>query len=188
MRDLATNEGRDDDALLAALAAGDRGAADLLVEHTYKTVFSYLRRLCGDSEQAADLTQETYRKAWAALSGFRGGAQFSTWLCRIAHNVYLNQMRRPRRWAPLQERQEESLPDPAPSADVTLGHAAEADVLRRAVLQLSDEQRFAVTAHYWGELPVREIARLQGVSGVAIRKRLARALLVLARTLGAAEP
>ena len=48
--------------------------------------------------------------------------------------------------------------------------------LRRAVLALPEELRFAVTAHFWGEVPVREIARQEGLSSVAIRKRLRRAV------------
>jgi RNA polymerase sigma factor (sigma-70 family) len=53
--------------------------------------------------------------------------------------------------------------------------------LRRAVMLLPDELRFAVSAHYWGDAPVREIARIEGVSEVAIRKRLKRAFAVLRR-------
>jgi RNA polymerase sigma-70 factor (ECF subfamily) len=173
--------------LLAAMAAGDREAAERLVERTYRGVFAMLRRLCGDSELAADLTQETYRKAWDALHGFNGRAQFSTWLCRIAYNVFLNHLRRPRRLVPLEERLEEAVRDPSPAADELLGAAAEGDRLRRAVLRLPEEQRFTVTALYWGGRSVREIALDQGVSGVAIRKRLRRALETLARLLAEEE-
>ena len=169
--------------LLAAMAAGDREAAERLVERTYRGVYALLRRLCGDSDLAADLTQETYRKAWDALAGFQGQAQFSTWLCRIAYNVFLNHLRRPRRLVPLEERVEESIQDPSPAADEILGEAAAGDRLRRAVMLLPDEQRFTVTALYWGDRSVREIALDQGVSGVAIRKRLKRALATLARNL-----
>jgi RNA polymerase sigma-70 factor (ECF subfamily) len=172
--------------LLAAMAAGDRAAAERLVERSYRGVYAFLRRLCGDPELAADLTQETYRKAWGALAGFDGRAQFSTWLCRIAYHVFLNHLRRPRRRRPLEERAE-AAPDPAPGADEVLGQAIEGERLRRAVLLLPDEQRFTVTALYWGERTVREVALDQGVSGVAIRKRLKRALGALARLLAEEE-
>jgi RNA polymerase sigma-70 factor (ECF subfamily) len=173
--------------LLAAMAAGDRAAAEQLVERTYRGVFALLRRLCGDPDLAADLTQETYRKAWNALHGFNGRAQFSTWLCRIAYNVFLNHLRRPRRLVPLDERLEEAIHDPSPAVDELLGQAAEGDRLRRAVLRLPEEQRFTVTALYWGGRSVREIALDQGVSSVAIRKRLKRALESLGRLLGEEE-
>lgn len=187
MRDLARTDEDHEDRLVAAMAAGDRDAAERLVERTYRGVYALLRRLCGDSDLAADLTQETYRRAWDALSGFHGRAQFSTWLCRIAYNAFLNHLRRPRRLVPLEERFEETVEDPAPTVDQTLGEAAEAGRLRRAVLLLPEEQRFLVTALYWGGRSVREVALEEGVSGVAIRKRLRRALDKLALLLASEE-
>lgn len=169
--------------LLEALAAGDREAAERLVERTYRTVYGLLRRLCGDTDLAADLTQETYRKAWDALAGFDGRAQFSTWLCRIAYNTFLNHLRRPRRLVALDEAMEATVPDPAPGADDTVGQAAEGDRLRRAVMALPEDLRYMVTAIFWGEVPVKEIASQEGVTTVAIRKRLKKALNILAHTL-----
>jgi DNA-directed RNA polymerase specialized sigma24 family protein len=55
--------------------------------------------------------------------------------------------------------------------------------LRRAVLALPEELRFAVTAHFWGEVPVRDIARQEGLSTMAIRKRLRRAVARLRTAL-----
>lgn len=176
-------DGAQERRLLAAVAAGDRTAAEQLVERTYRGVFSLQRRLCGDPDLAADLTQETYRKAWDALPGFDGRAQFSTWLFRIAYTTFLNHMRRPRRLVPLEEKHESSVPDPAPPADETVDRGAAGDRLRRAVLSLPEELRFTVTALFWGDLPVKEIARQEGVTPVAIRKRLKRALGMLALTL-----
>jgi RNA polymerase sigma-70 factor (ECF subfamily) len=170
--------------LLAALAAGDREAAERLVEQTYRGVFALLRRLCGDQDLASDLTQETYRKAWDALSGFDGRARFSTWLCRIAYNTFLNHLRRPRRMVPLEDTIEATVADPAPAADETVGQTVAGDRLRKAVLALPEDLRFTVTALFWGDLPVKEVARQEGVTTVAIRKRLKKALRLLERTLG----
>lgn len=181
MRDRSDGEeGR----LLSALAAGDREAAERLVERTYRGVFALLRRLCGDPDLASDLTQETYRKAWDALSGFDGRAQFSTWLCRIAYNTFLNHLRRPHRLVPLEDKHEATVADPAPAADETVGQMAAGDRLRRAVLTLPEDLRFTVTALFWGDLPVKEVARQEGVTAVAIRKRLKKALRLLEHALG----
>jgi RNA polymerase sigma-70 factor (ECF subfamily) len=175
----AGEEGR----LLAALAAGDRQAAERLVERTYRGVYSLLRRLCGDPDLAADLTQDTYRKAWDALPGFDRRSQFSTWLFRIAYTTFLNHLRRPRRLVPLEERHEAAVPDPAPAADEVVDRAVEGDRLRRAVLALPEDLRYTVTAVFWGELPVKEIARQEGITTVAIRKRLKKAFRLLALAL-----
>jgi RNA polymerase sigma-70 factor (ECF subfamily) len=165
-------ESRNETALVASLASGDRGAAELLVAHTYEMVYAALHRLChGDVELASDLTQDTYRKAWQSLGSFDRRARFGTWLYRIAYNTFLNHVRRPK----LVEQLDENAPppaDPAPDPAEALAERQRAARLRRAILALPDELRFTLTARYWGELEVEEIARLEQVTGAAIRKRL----------------
>ncbi len=171
-------------ALLVAAASGDREAAGRLVDATYSAVYAALYRLAGgDRELAADLTQETYRKAWAALAGFNGRSRFSTWLYRIAYNTFLNHVRRPRPMLPLQERHHSATPDDAPDGEEMAALRQEAARLRRAVLDLPETLRLMITARYWGEVPVREIARAEGITQPAVRKRLKRALAMLARAL-----
>lgn len=170
--------------LLHAAAGGDRRAAERLVAATYREVYGALHRLAaGDPDLAADLTQETYRKAWAALPGFRGRARFSTWLYRIAYTTFLSHARRPRRLIPLEDELAQAADDPAPGPEEDAARHADEERLRRAVLALPEDLRFTVTARYWRSLAVREIARLEGVTGVAIRKRLARAQRLLAERL-----
>jgi RNA polymerase sigma factor (sigma-70 family) len=76
-----------------------------------------------------------------------------------------------------------NLPDPGKSPEDAMLSAIRSELLRRAVLALPEGQSFAVTARYWAELPVREIAALQGISTVAVRKRLKKALSRLAVAL-----
>ena len=162
---------------------GDAAAADRLATETYRKVFAWLFKLTGDEELAADLTQETYRKAWRALSGFRGGCAVSSWLCRIAYTTFLNHIRRPRVLVPLDEQRQSSVPDPGESPESSLLAAIEGERLRRAVRALPEPLSFAVAARYWADLPTREIAALQEVSPVTIRKRLRKALARLAVAL-----
>jgi len=175
----------DDEAVLWQRAAkGDLDAADALARCTYRAVYASLCRLCGGNEDlAADLTQETYRKAWRSIGKFRGGSKFSTWLYRIAYNTFLTHVRGPRRLEPLTEEQIDRLLDPNETPAESTARSAEAERLRRAILDLPDELRFAVTARFWAELSVTEIARHQGLSAVGIRKRLKRAYRQLATTL-----
>jgi RNA polymerase sigma-70 factor (ECF subfamily) len=184
---------RDDEEgrLLAAVAGGDRRAAERLVEGTYRPIYALLCRLTGgDVETAADLTQETYRKAWASLARFAGGSKLSTWLFRIAYTTFLNHVRRPHRVVAVDDLDESPAAargagsDPAPAPDEALLRAREGERLRRAVLALPEELRDTVAARFWGELPVAEIARQQGVTAAAIRKRLRKATAILAQTLG----
>ncbi|HEX7707088.1 MAG TPA: sigma-70 family RNA polymerase sigma factor [Thermoanaerobaculia bacterium] len=166
-------------ALLQAVKAGDTAAAEELVDRTYAAVFASACRLCGDRELAADLTQETYQKAWAALGSFDGRSQIFTWLYRIAYTTFLNHIRRPRRMTSLEENPQLEVADTTPGADELLSSAEEGEQLRSAVLKLSDDLRFTVTAHFWGGLAVREIAAVEGITTVAVRKRLHRAFTLL---------
>lgn len=195
--------GREDKRLLSALRRADgaeRRAAEELVETSWRQTYAALFRLTGgDADLAADLTQEAYRKAWDALAGFDGRARFSTWLYRIAYTTFLNHVRRPQRVVPLEERlggvdddaplpdRDGGLADPAPPSDEALAAARTHERLRRAVLALPEHLRYTVTARYWGELPVRQIARQEGVTTVAVRKRLKKANGLLAATLAAEE-
>lgn len=174
--------------LSAALADGDRQAAERLVERSYRSIYRALFRLTGgDAELAADLTQDTYRRAWTSLSSFEGRASFSTWAYRIAYTTYLNHVRRPRRLTPLTEEAAAVVEDPTPGPEGSLRKAREAERLRRAVLDLPEDLRFTVTAHYWGELSPPQIARQIGISAVAVRKRLKRARTLLEAALSTVE-
>jgi len=165
--------------LLAAIREGDRAAAEELVERTYSAVFASLCRMCGDSDLASDLTQETYQKAWAALPGFDGRSQLFTWLYRIAYTTFLNHVRRPRRTSSLDEEDAVEVRDQSRLVDEVIEENEESERLRAAVLQLPEDLRFTVTAHFWGGLAVKEIAGIEEITTVAIRKRLHRAFSIL---------
>ena len=169
----------DEQTLLTAIRQGDTAAAEELVERTYSAVFASVFRLCGDRDLAADLTQETYQKAWSALPRFDGRSQLFTWLYRIAYTTFLNHVRRPRRMTSLDEPDAIDVRDQSPRADEVLSEHEEAERLRKAVMQLPEDMRFTVTAHFWGGLPVKEIAQIEGITTVAIRKRLHRAFSIL---------
>ena len=174
----------DERRLLADYARGDRGAAERLVAGTYRQVYAFLAKLCGgDADLAADLTQDTYRKAWDALPRFDGRSRFSTWLCRIAYTTFLNHIRRPRRVVPIEEEVADRVADPEPSPEEQAGLAVSGERLRHAVMALPEPLRETVTAHFWGGTDIPDIAREEGVTAVAIRKRIKKALSVLAHSL-----
>jgi RNA polymerase sigma factor (sigma-70 family) len=73
---------------------GDVAAASELVTLFYQRIFAYLRRLSGNDEDAADLTQKTFERTWQSLGSYQKRSTFSTWLHGIAHHVYLDWRRK----------------------------------------------------------------------------------------------
>ena len=175
---------REEREILRQAAAGDRRAAERLLEATYAQTFAALLKMTGgDRETAADLTQETYRRAWKAFGSFDGRSRFATWLYRIAYTSFLNHIRRPRPVESLDEDQAERLPASAEAQDQRAVRLDDASRLRRAVLALPEELRFTVTARFWGDMEVKEIAEIEKVTGAAIRKRLKTATAKLRQAL-----
>ena len=171
--------------LLSSFMRGDRQAAEALVDRSYKSIYAFLYRLCGEDESlACDLTQETYQKAWKSMAEFDGRSQFSTWLYRIAYNTFLNHVRRPLRIVPIDDRSHSVPEDCGPGLEEQLMDNETKERLRHAVMNLPDDLRFTITARYWGDLSVRDIARMERVSVVAVRKRLKRAFTSIALFFG----
>jgi RNA polymerase sigma-70 factor, ECF subfamily len=162
---------------------GSREAAERLATESYSQLFASCCRMTGDPDRAADLVQETYRKAWQSLASFRGDSRFSTWLFRIAFTTHLKQLRRPRLVLPIEPEREAAIPDPGPSPEADAARRERGEQLRRAVATLPDELRFPISAHYWADTPVREIAAVVGITPVAIRKRMAKAFRLIAAQL-----
>jgi len=85
------------DRLVTAARGGDRPAFDELVRRTYVDTYTLALRLTAHEEDARDVVQETYLRAWKGLDGFRGDAQFTTWLYRITANTAYTTVKRRRR-------------------------------------------------------------------------------------------
>src|SRR5215207_1057014 len=85
------------DRLVTAARDGDRPAFDELVRRTYVDTYTLALRLTAHEEDARDVVQETYLRAWKGLDGFRGDAQFTTWLYRITANTAYTTVKRRRR-------------------------------------------------------------------------------------------
>ncbi len=166
--------------------AGDREAAGELVSLFYERLYAWLRRLAGSEEDAADLTQKTFARAWASLESWQGRSSFSTWLHGIGHHVYVDWRRaQPPASVPLDEWWAHS-PDDAPDPFET---AAERDLSERLfahVERLDEDTRQTVHLHYYQGLSLAETAEVLGVATSTVKYRLRQALDFLRTRL--AEP
>jgi RNA polymerase sigma-70 factor, ECF subfamily len=148
---------------------GDTKAAEELVETYHARVFSYLARLCGGIEDAEDLTQLTFSKAWLSLSTYKARSKFSTWLFRIAYNVYVDWLRGRKETLSFHSGWWEDHVDPGPSPRQTTAEKEMGQHLLRAVEGLDEEKRHTVHLHYFADLSIRDTARVLGVSTSTVK-------------------
>jgi RNA polymerase sigma-70 factor, ECF subfamily len=184
----ASDLGAADDATLARLAAaGDRSAFDVVVERHRRTVYRVCFRFVGNHEDASDLAQDVFVRAWRGLARFKGDAALSTWLYRIAVNTCLNKVSA--RTPPTEpigdlDRFADTHAD-APGAELRRRERSAA--VRRAIQALPRKQRATLILRAYHELPHQEIAGILGSSVGAVKANFFHALGNLKRILGS-EP
>lgn len=173
-----------DEELAAAAAGGDRGAFDALVRRHERLVFRLLWGFAGGREEALDLTQVVFLKAWRALGSFRGEASFRSWLLRIAHHEGLNRVRAEGRRGTAVPVEEEGPAFAAPAAqEEALLERERRSRLRRALAGLHERYRQPIELRYFHRLPIREIAGVLGTSEAMTKNLLFRGLRHLRRAV-----
>jgi len=155
--------------------AGDVAAFGALVRRHQEQVFRFLHRMLDAREEAKELTQDVFVKAWQALPGWRPEAAFSTWLLQIARNAALDQLRRRQvvRFAPLEEGLE--VADEAPGPEARYASRQRQAQLERALRRLAAEHREILLLREVEGLAYGELASVLGIAEGTVKSRLARA-------------
>jgi RNA polymerase sigma-70 factor (ECF subfamily) len=176
----------DDTALVAASLAGRREAFDVIVERHRRSVYQVCYRFVNNHEDASDLSQEAFVRAWRGLRKFKGEAALSTWLYRIAVNVCLNRVsaKRPETEPIGVDRFEDPRAED-PGAGLVRGERAAA--VRRAIAALPDKQRATLILRAYHDLSHQQIADILGSSVGAVKANFFHALGNLKKILGS-EP
>ena len=187
----AVADHRADAALVARAQAGEQAAFRQLFEGYSPLVYRIAYRLLGDAEDAADLTQDIFVRAYQRLASLRDGQAFHAWITRMAINGCHDRLRR-RRPPSLSldapppggdERMEWALPAEHAEVDAPLLSRELAAQVEAALQTLSLEHRTVVVLHHLESLPVEQIAGLLGVPIGTVKSRLARARAELKRVL-----
>jgi RNA polymerase sigma-70 factor (ECF subfamily) len=163
--------------LVAAAKDGDRTAFDALVRLTYADTYTLAYRLTGDEEDARDVVQDAYLRAFRGIKRFRGDAAFSTWLYRITANCASSQVARRSR------ARHEELDDDAPFTDgradrdpeLRADLADDRERIEAALKELPPRLRAVVVLRDIYDLPHESIAAELGISEAAAKVRLHRA-------------
>ncbi|HUR18971.1 MAG TPA: sigma-70 family RNA polymerase sigma factor [Acidimicrobiales bacterium] len=164
--------------LVTAAKAGDQSAFEELVRVTHAAAYTLAFRMTGNEEDAKDVVQEAYLRAWKGLKRFRGDAKFNTWLYRITANCAVTHLSRRTkdRHDALGEEEREADPravDTDPGAH--LGAGDDRRILQSALQSLSPEMRAVVVLRDIYDLPHEAIAAELGISEGAAKVRLHRA-------------
>ena len=184
---------RSDAELVQRAKEGDAGAFELLYARYHARVYRLLYGMLGNREDAVDLTQEVFVRAWIELPRLQIEKTLYGWLRRTAINLGIDHLRRNRlvRFQSLDasfdddesEPFEWQLPDETQDVQAAAELSELQDCLQRALQQLTTIHRVVVVLHYIEEVPVEEIAQQLSIPVGTVKSRLARAREALRRHL-----
>ena len=181
-----------DEELVAAAKKGDELGFESLAKRHQRRILALAFRYTRVREDAEDIVQETFQKAFVHLQKFEGKSSFSTWLTRIAINEALMSLRRRRalREVPADDSSADhgttpgpDLADASPDPEATYLQKEEARIVSAAIRHLRPGMRRAVELRELGELSTRETAGLMGLSVAAIKARVFHARKELGKAL-----
>lgn len=180
-----------DEGLVARAQEGEQWAFEELVSRYQQKAYAIAYHMCcGDSEEAKDLTQESFLRAFRNLRNFRRDSSFYTWFYRIVVNTCLDGKRRHRRWErifssrrptkegdePLLEMTEER-PEPGEDTNpmAVLSGKQLSGEIRKALMSLPERQRVAFQLKVFQGMSIREIAQVLGAAEGTVKSHLFRA-------------
>jgi len=171
-----------DEELVRTCVAGDRAAFDVLVARHQRQVYRLCYRFVGNHEDASELAQDAFVRAYRALRKFEETAKFTTWLHRISVNVCLNRLAlKTPKHAPLKN--DDATPAPGESADAAVLREERAAKVRAAITRLPAKQRATLILRAYHEMPHDEIAKILGNSVGAVKANFFHALANLKKLL-----
>src|SRR5712692_8022514 len=182
----------EDAALVAGAKTGDAHAFELLVERHEGKILSLAQRMTRNREDAEDVVQQSFQKAFIHLKKFEGDSLFSIWSTRIAINEALMLLRRRRgsREVPIAESNTEDetalpldIPDLGPSPEDNCLQREQERILSAAVHELTPGMRKAIELRELGELSTGETAQVMGLSVGAVKARVFHGRMKLRKTL-----
>lgn len=180
-----------DNAIIESVLQGDVNAFEKLVTKYEKTVYNLALRMTGNAEDAADMTQESFLKAYRSLTSFRGESKFSVWLYRITSNVCLDflrsKSRRPVSSLTVEDSDGEEtaleIPDLSADPEEKLLSSLTRDAVQRGLDSLPAQQKEILLLREISGLSYGEISETLGIEISTVKTRIFRARKRLAAFL-----
>ncbi len=166
------NDVPEDSALMLRYRDGDVAAFEVLYKRHNDALYRYLLRLCRHRDSAEDIFQDVWSKIVKARENYRPTAKFSTFLYRVAHNCFIDHIRRNKRHNQTADVEPDNQPDPGELPEVQTERILARRRLLAALQQLPDEQRDAFLLREEAGLSLDEIASITGTSRETTKSRL----------------
>ena len=162
--------------LILAAQRGDDDAFESLVRLYEKRVFALALRMCGNSEDAAEISQEVFLSAWQSLKFFRRESSFSTWLYRLTSNASIDLLRKQKRPTLSIEDEELNidLPDSSPTPEEALERSALRAEVEKGLQALSPDHRQVLVLREMHQLSYNEIADTLQMDVGTVKSRICR--------------
>lgn len=157
-----------DAALVADCLNGNRDAMNTLVTHYEKPIFNAAFRILGDTQDAADVCQTAFMKAFENLKNYDSKYKFFSWLYKIAVNESLSTLKSRKPGEPGEIEDVSSIPGPERAHD----SAAVSRVVQAALMKLSNDQRVLVALKHFSELSYRDIGKILDIPEKTVKSRL----------------
>lgn len=154
-----------------------------LVDAYQNAVYNLCYRMLGDQYEAEDAAQETFIRAYKGMKSFDQNRSFSTWLLSIAAHYCIDQLRKKRlKVTSIEDTPYLEIPDPGPNPEKSLTQREQQNRIKNLLKGLSDTDRAIVIMFYWYEFSYQEIAEALDLSTSAVKSRIHRARIQLAKS------
>jgi RNA polymerase sigma factor (sigma-70 family) len=169
--------------------AGKVNAFSYIVDRHKDKAYNLAFRICGNHEEAEEIAQDSFLKAYKALNGFKMKSSFATWLYRIVYNTAISYVR-------IKKKGVLSLEDfPADASDFIGNSSSEEDaekeyrsaIINFALQKINEEERGLISLFYFDEMSTEEMADITGISKSNIKVKLFRARLKMLQTIETVE-
>ncbi len=180
-----------DELLIRRAQSGDEGAFEQLLLAHQKSVYNLCLRMAGNPDDALDLSQEAFIRAWRALGQYQFDAAFSTWLFRLTSNICIDFLRKQKRQQHMsltatdedESGEEFAVPDPAPGPEEQAVHNERRQAVARAMAALPEDYRAVMQLRAVEALSYEQIAEILDIKVGTVKSRLARARAQLRKIL-----
>lgn len=182
----------EDREIVEKVLSGDRDAFGILVERYQTKVYNMALRMVNNVDDAADMTQEVFLRAWKSLPAFQFESAFSTWLFRMTHNICIDHLRARQRKPTVsmtvyddggEESTQLDLPDTGPDPEEAAILSENRALLARALAMMPPEPREILVMRAINDMSYQQIASILHLQEGTVKSRLSRARALLKKNL-----